>query len=35
MIWADEVHLLSKAVAPPPEKWHGRATRRPATAGAT
>ena len=22
-IWADEVHLLSKAVAPPPEKWHG------------
>ena len=22
-IWADEVHLLSKSVAPPPEKWHG------------
>ena len=22
-IWADEVRLLSKAVAPPPEKWHG------------
>ena len=22
-IWADEVHLLSKALAPPPEKWHG------------
>jgi len=22
-IWADEVQLLAKAVAPPPEKWHG------------
>ncbi|WP_145187034.1 lysine--tRNA ligase [Planctomycetes bacterium Pla163] len=22
-IWADEVHLLAKSVAPPPEKWHG------------
>ncbi len=22
-IWADEIQLLSKAVAPPPEKWHG------------
>ena len=22
-IWADEVVLLAKAVAPPPEKWHG------------
>jgi lysyl-tRNA synthetase, class II len=22
-IWATEVQLLSKAVAPPPEKWHG------------
>jgi lysyl-tRNA synthetase, class II len=22
-IWADEVRLLAKAVAPPPEKWHG------------
>jgi len=22
-IWGDEVQLLAKAVAPPPEKWHG------------
>ncbi|MEC7232412.1 MAG: OB-fold nucleic acid binding domain-containing protein, partial [Planctomycetota bacterium] len=22
-IWVDEIQLLSKAVAPPPEKWHG------------
>ncbi len=22
-IWASEVHLLSKSLAPPPEKWHG------------
>ena len=22
-IWADEVRILAKAVAPPPEKWHG------------
>lgn len=22
-VWGDEVQLLSKAVAPPPEKWHG------------
>ncbi|MEE2939725.1 MAG: lysine--tRNA ligase [Planctomycetota bacterium] len=22
-IWVDELQLLSKAVAPPPEKWHG------------
>jgi len=22
-IWAEEVQLLSKALAPPPEKWHG------------
>ena len=22
-VWAEEVRLLSKAVAPPPEKWHG------------
>ena len=22
-IWADELQLLAKAVAPPPEKWHG------------
>ena len=22
-LWAEEVRLLSKAVAPPPEKWHG------------
>jgi lysyl-tRNA synthetase class 2 len=22
-VWAQEVHLLSKALAPPPEKWHG------------
>jgi lysyl-tRNA synthetase class 2 len=22
-VWVDEVHLLAKAVAPPPEKWHG------------
>ncbi|MCP3917900.1 MAG: lysine--tRNA ligase [bacterium] len=22
-VWAQEVHLLSKAVAAPPEKWHG------------
>tara|TARA_R110002126_G_scaffold41590_39_gene121059 strand:+ start:6768 stop:8264 length:1497 start_codon:yes stop_codon:yes gene_type:complete len=22
-IWADEVQLLAKALAPPPEKWHG------------
>ena len=24
-IWAEEVQLLAKAVAPPPEKWHGLA----------
>jgi len=22
-VWADEVRLLAKALAPPPEKWHG------------
>jgi len=22
-IWVDEVHILAKALAPPPEKWHG------------
>ena len=22
-VWATEVHLLSKSLAPPPEKWHG------------
>ncbi|MEO2145978.1 MAG: amino acid--tRNA ligase-related protein, partial [bacterium] len=22
-IWVDEVHQLAKALAPPPEKWHG------------
>jgi len=22
-VWADQVRLLAKAVAPPPEKWHG------------
>lgn len=22
-VWADEVQLLAKSVAPPPEKWHG------------
>ncbi|MEW6074556.1 MAG: lysine--tRNA ligase [Planctomycetota bacterium] len=22
-VWAEEVHLLAKALAPPPEKWHG------------
>ena len=26
-IWADEVQLLAKAVAPPPEKWHGLADK--------
>lgn len=26
-IWADEVHLLAKSVAPPPEKWHGLADK--------
>jgi lysyl-tRNA synthetase class 2 len=26
-IWATEVKLLSKAVAPPPEKWHGLADK--------
>jgi lysyl-tRNA synthetase class 2 len=26
-LWADEVVLLAKAVAPPPEKWHGLADK--------
>jgi len=26
-VWADEVRLLAKAVAPPPEKWHGLADK--------
>jgi lysyl-tRNA synthetase, class II len=26
-IWGDQVQLLSKAVAPPPEKWHGLADK--------
>jgi len=26
-IWGDEVQLLAKAVAPPPEKWHGLADK--------
>ena len=26
-VWAEEVQLLSKAVAPPPEKWHGLADK--------
>ena len=26
-IWGDEVQLLSKALAPPPEKWHGLADK--------
>jgi lysyl-tRNA synthetase class 2 len=26
-VWADEVQLLCKAVAPPPEKWHGLADK--------
>jgi lysyl-tRNA synthetase, class II len=26
-IWADEIQLLAKAVAPPPEKWHGLADK--------
>ena len=26
-VWGDEVQLLSKAVAPPPEKWHGLADK--------
>ncbi|MCB9915181.1 MAG: lysine--tRNA ligase [Planctomycetes bacterium] len=26
-VWAKEVHLLAKAVAPPPEKWHGLADK--------
>ena len=26
-VWADEVQLLAKALAPPPEKWHGLADK--------
>jgi lysyl-tRNA synthetase class 2 len=26
-VWGDEVRLLAKAVAPPPEKWHGLADK--------
>ena len=26
-VWGDEVQLLAKAVAPPPEKWHGLADK--------